>query len=314
MDGVAKTAARGRVTRSIPIRIRLGVVKTKQLMLGLSTWVLICLSALMLVPTIQVMGAASHQPSHAGTPSPALVGPYAVYVPLALKSASTSGPETCPSSSTAQYNTIPVLWPPADHPDSLHADFNLSLRGYVPTTASLELVDYGGPTDPGAVQLAGLFSDNRVPTFKAAYQVYDWNWGCGPHGCRGSLLTYPDVTLIGMGTSPGEAIHIPTIVTEIYGGGYRAMVLYAEEKRITLGYTRLDSVSLGYSIHIENLCVDPNLLARYRASNAAGRGTLPALRNGETIGIAPGPQIEVAVRDAGTFMDPRSRKDWWQGK
>jgi hypothetical protein len=71
-------------------------------------------------------------------------------------------------------------------------------------------------------------------------------------------------------------------------------------------------VANGYSVHLTNLCVDPNLLALYRSSNSAGRSYLPALRNEEVLGTAAG-SLLVAVRDRGVFLDPRSRKDWWRG-
>jgi hypothetical protein len=60
--------------------------------------------------------------------------------------------------------------------------------------------------------------------------------------------------------------------------------------------------------------VDPNLLALYRQADAAGRASLPALRNGQPLGTASGGQVLVAIRDCGSFLDPRSRKDWWQGR
>jgi hypothetical protein len=41
---------------------------------------------------------------------------------------------------------------------------------------------------------------------------------------------------------------------------------------------------------------------------------LPALRPGQPIGRAPGSEIDAAIRDSGAFLDPRSRKDWWQGR
>ncbi len=67
-------------------------------------------------------------------------------------------------------------------------------------------------------------------------------------------------------------------------------------------------------MHLENVCVEPGLLALYARWNNQGRKQLPALRAGQTIGTARGPEIGVAIRDTGSFMDPRSRKDWWQGR
>ena len=235
-----------------------------------------------------------------------------IYLPLILKAET----PICPTSSSAAFNLIPISGPPADHPDYLHGDLNLSLRGYAPTTAFLGLVDYSGGSDPGAPQLAGLFEPNRFPGISAVYQVNSWNWGCGAHGCPGPAITNPMVTLVGLNTTPGEPIYIPQYNSNIWDN-YKAMVLYAEEQRITLGYTRQDTVANGYAVHLENICVDPNLLALYRAqTDAAGWHVtwyLPALSNNQALGTALSSEIRVAIRDGGAFMDPRSRKDWWRG-
>jgi len=214
----------------------------------------------------------------------------------------------------ARYDAIPVNSPPADRPAAAHGDLNLALRGYTSTSAPLGLIDYGGSTDGGAPQMPGIFGDGRTPRFTGADRVYDWNWGCGGDGCRGNPITNPPVTLLGMETRPGEALAAPRRGAEIYPGGYVALVLYAEETRITLKYTREDNVVAGYTVHLEGLSVDANLLALYRQANAGGRNHLPGLRNGQPLGTASGSQIKVAIRDCGTFLDPRSRKDWWQGR
>lgn len=220
----------------------------------------------------------------------------------------------CPTTSDRAYQAIPVDGDAADHPDMDHGDLNLSLRGYVQTSAALTLVNINGPTDDKAPQLAGLFLDTRTPVFTSAHRIYDWKWDCGEHGCRGDQLTRAEVSLLGMATGTGEAIAIPSRDPQIYGGGYKVLVLYAAEDRITLGYTRHDTVAAGYAVHIEKVCVDPNLLALYRAANGNGRRQLPALHNGEVLGTAPGAEILVSIRDRGDFMDPRSRKDWWRGR
>jgi hypothetical protein len=189
-----------------------------------------------------------------------------------------------------------------------HPDINLAVRGYEVTDAYLGLVDYGWDGDPNAPQLTTLFADRRVPDFTSLYQVYDWDWSCN---CRGDLLTAYDVTLAGIGATSGEVLHLPDSGYNI-GDGYEALVLYATEERITLKYTREDHVVFGYTLHMENVCVEPSLLALYRAWNNTGRTEYPALRGGQPLGRALGGEVGVAVRDAGTFMDPRSRRDWWQ--
>jgi len=208
------------------------------------------------------------------------------------------------------YGDLWVTPPPTDRPAESHADLNLALRGYVSTNAYKGLVDYSGEADPGAPQLPGLFANNRTPAFSAVYRVYDWDWNCN---CRGPLLTYPDVTLAGLAVTPGETIHVPNSGYTV-GSGYEVLVLYASSNRLTLKYTNNDNVVSGYTLHVEGICVEPRLLALYQAWNSAGRGHLPALRAGQAFGRALGSEIGVAIRDYGTFMDPRSRKDWWQGR
>jgi len=199
---------------------------------------------------------------------------------------------------------------PTDPPAEEHPDLNLALLGYELTDAYKGLVDPGGGGDPNAPQLPGLFADNRTATFSAVYQVYGWDWGCN---CRGALITDPEVTMAGLAVTPGETIHVPDSGYTI-GGGYEVLVLYATPERITLKYTPDDHVIRGYTLHVENICVEPRLLALYQSWNEAGRGRLPALRAGQAFGRARGNEIGVVIRDTGAFMDPRSGKDWWQGR
>ena len=233
---------------------------------------------------------------------PAALTPRA-YLPLVARPIGSCAP-------TGQsYGTLEPF-DPADGDVSQHPDVNLAIRGYVRTTASLNLVDYAGSIDPAAPQLYTLFDNQRTPIFNAAYQVYRWDWTCN---CRGGPITKWAVTLLGMRTTPGEIIHLPVAGYDV-GGGYGAMVLYAEPTRLTLKYTREDNVVAGYTLHLENICVDANLLALYRQLNAAGRSELPALWPGQPLGRAPSSEIDAAIRDSGSFLDPRSRKDWWQGR
>ena len=216
----------------------------------------------------------------------------------------------CQANTGENYTAITVEPPPTDRPAAEHADLNLALRSYTPTDGFLGLVDYTGATDPLAPQLYGLFSDERTGQFTRLHRVYDWNWTCN---CRGGPLAYPPVTLAELATAPGELIRVPNSGYTI-GGGYEVLVLYATPERITLKYTRNDNVVHGFTLHLEGVCIDPHLLALYQASNAAGRGNLPALRAGQAVGRAEDDTIGVAIRDSGTFLDPRSRKDWWRGR
>jgi hypothetical protein len=220
----------------------------------------------------------------------------------------------CPLTSTQSYATLPIEGDPRNPspPPAFAPDLNLALRGHVVTSGTLGLVAINGPTDDDAPQLAYLFRPARVPIFRAVHKVYDWNWACGPGGCLGAPLTFPEVTLVTMATAPREAIYPPARGADILNGVYRALVLYAEEERITLAYTRHDTPALGYVVHMEELCVDPNLLALYRRLDGEGRRSLPGLRLDDSVGVARNDAVLVAVRDTGMFMDPRSAKDWWQ--
>lgn len=229
-----------------------------------------------------------------------------VFLPLI----STSIVSPCQPLPGAVYSALAVLPPPTDRPAEQHADLNLALRSYTPTGGYLGLVDYGGPTDPGAPQLPGLFADNRTGSFVRLARVYDWNWGCN---CRGEPLASPPVTLAELATTPGEPLHVPDS-GYVIGSGYEVLVLYAAPDRITLKYTRTDNVVHGYTLHLEGLCVAPALLDLYQSWNAAGRSQLPALFAGQAFGRAASDAVGVAIRDSGAFMDPRSRKDWWRGR
>ena len=218
----------------------------------------------------------------------------------------------CPVASDRSYALVPITGATIDHPDSLHGDLNLGLRGYTAVGASASLVQINGPAGDDPPQLAGVLPGNPSPQLTSTYQVGQWDWGCGEHGCRGSGVVAVEVSLLGLATSPGMPVSVPARGAEIYGGGYVALVLYAEETRLTVVYTREDSVANGYAVHLESFCVDPALLSSYRAANAAGRGSLPAVRNGEIVGVASGNEVLVAIRDRGSFHDPRSQKDWWR--
>ncbi len=242
-----------------------------------------------------------------------------VYLPLLL----TSG---CDGLSGVSYQAIGVLPPPTDRPAEQHADLNLALRSYLPTTNTLGLVDYGGPVDGRGPKLFSLFTDNRVPVFSSVARVNSWNWATNT---RGAPIDYPPVTLAGMLVAPNEILRVPHSEYNIGANTARperavfadspaddpmrfeVLVLYASDDRITLKYTREDNVIRGYTLHVENVCVAPDLLELYRTMNTAGRSQLPALKQGQAFGRAMSNEIGIVIRDNGTFMDPRARKDWW---
>jgi hypothetical protein len=207
------------------------------------------------------------------------------------------------------YGSLYVAGPPLDFPVAENADVNLGVRGYAPVDAPLKLVSYGPVTDPKAPQFAGMFADNRRPTFVAAYQRYRWDFDCN---CATDISSPWPATVLGLGVRPGEVIGAPDSGYDI-GGGHEYMVLFADTTRLTLRVGNEDNLS-GYVIHLEDVCVEPDLLALYRDLNDAGRERLPVLDGRQPVGRALGGEIKVAIRDSGHFLDPRSRNDWWQGR
>ena len=279
-----------------------------------------------LVPCVLVISllfgsaSAAEPAAPIATPTPAA----RVHLPLVLKPSGS----VCPTSSSNSYSQGTAYQFDRDNPvrpAAAHADKNFALRGYVVNIDSWlrrELVNYGtdDPTQPP--QFATLFSPNRVPPLVGFYRVHDWNWSPSPApGSRGAPLTQWPATALGLQVSPGETLHVPTSAYDI-GQGYEVIVLHADERRVALRYAREDSAgAAGYTVHVEGLCTDPNLLALYNQLNAAngpryvypnGSYPLPVLPAGKPIGVARGNEVVVAVVDSGTFMDPRSCNEWWQ--
>lgn len=204
-----------------------------------------------------------------------------------------------------KYSTLTVIGSTAPH---LPANVNLSVRGFTATNVFAGLVDIDGQFDPAVPQMYRLFTDSRTPTFVSVYQLYQWDDACN---CRGALIDYPDVTMAGLASNPGEVLRVPESGYNI-GDGFQVLVVYADAERIVFTYGREDSPIRGYAVYLEGISVEPNLIALYQQADRAGRGALPALRAGQGLARARGSEIKFAMRDAGAFLDPRSRKDWWR--
>lgn len=273
-----------------------------------------------------VARAGAEGPFEAPTPTPAA----RLYLPILFRLPS---PFVCPAGSTNEYAAGSAWQYDLDdpvRPATAHADKNLALRGYAPNNdAGLrrELVNYGTDDLQQPPQLATLFWPPRVPQLVGFYRVYDWNWDPSPEpGSRGAPLTTWPVTALGLSVTPGEVLHVPTSNYDI-GQGYEAIVLYADERRVALRYAREDSAGApGYTVHVDGLCTDPNLLTLYVQLDAANGPRyvytppkrrpysypLPTLGDGQPIGVARGVEVVVAIVDTGSFMDPRSCNEWWQ--
>jgi hypothetical protein len=227
-------------------------------------------------------------------------------VPTLAKPTATLSPTNEPVDVGEKYGTLSA----AAVPNLVKAEFNLAVRGYAPSSSTLGLIDYTGPYDEGAPQLWRIFTDGRIPTWVSAYRVHNWDFSCN---CRGDVVSDPPVTLVGMMVTTGEILRLPRSSYYI-GQDHQALVLYADADRITLNYTRDASPIRGYTLYFEGIAVDSSLVGLYQRMDAAGRAALPAIQAGQGLGRARGNEIRIAIRDAGGFMDPRSRKDWWRGK
>jgi len=209
--------------------------------------------------------------------------------------------------------------PPHDYSDcdELHPDLNINLLNPVPITGNLGLNDFwGGETDVNAPQLSTLINGNPNPNVTSLYQLHYWEWQTNqvgplvPPPSNLNLNNYDFATLVGFSTQPGQAILVPNSGYDI-GQGNEVMILYATENSLVLKYTGDDNVNVGYTFYLNNFQVDPQLLAYYNRLNEAGRVELPVLMAGMKIGEALSNEILVAIRDTGSFMDPRWFYAWW---
>ncbi len=207
------------------------------------------------------------------------------------------------------YPSLSVIGDPLTVDPDTNPNLNLGYRGYERVNAPRQLVTLGPVHDANAPQLPGMFADRRTPAITNTYQRYNWDSDCG---CPSGIESRWEATVLGLGTQRGETIYTPDSGYDIEGG-HEYLVLYAGETDLTLHIGREDEF-FGYVIHIDGVCTDPDLLALYRRLHAEGRNSLPALRGHQAFGVAVGKEIQVAVRDTGSFMDPRSRNDWWQGR
>jgi hypothetical protein len=207
-----------------------------------------------------------------------------------------------PATSSNSYELIPIKGERESRPPDEHPDLNLKLREPVPSQVDPGLVEISGSgIDPDAIKLSSVFDPKDII---GTYAIHDWDWASNSIG---NLLPEDQAVLIELRTTPGEPIFIPKKKQDIYGGDYYATVLYASEDSLTFIYDNVGNVTTGYTVHYVGLHTDPNLLKLFRESKGS---ELPGLTLDTPVGVASD-KLLVAVRDKGTFMDARSKKDWW---
>ncbi len=216
----------------------------------------------------------------------------------------TTGTETTETEpvSAHSYELIPLEDERDDRLAEQHGDLNLRLRELQPIDEALGLVQVKGDTDKYAPNFVGVLEPNFVTT----YSAHNWDWGCN---CPSDLIENPwgRVAAVEIATTPDQSLYIPRRKFDIYQGKFYAVLLYASEDSLTFVYAREGNISNGYAIHYQGLTTDPNLLKLYRESQG---DNLPGLTLDTPLGTA-GDKLMVAIRDRGSFMDPRTEKDWW---
>jgi hypothetical protein len=116
-------------------------------MLGLSIVLLgIAVETLSASIALPALAAPFGSPLGSSPASPAALSSRA-YLPLVRR------PIVSCASTGEAYGTLEPIDPAAGNV-AQHPDMNLAIRGYVPTTAGLGLVDYAGSLDPNAPQYA----------------------------------------------------------------------------------------------------------------------------------------------------------------
>lgn len=249
-------------------------------------------------PTQAAQATGASSPSVADL-NPDAAGSQAATPDATAELATSSG---APAVSTNVYALIPIDGEREKRPAEESGDLNLKLRE--PQLADFEasLVDIpNAGSDSSAPNFGVVFN----PDFTATYVVHDWDWGCN---CPGKLLDDGKSVLVGIRTTPGQPVFIPYKEEDIFGGKYVAQVLYASEDSLTFVYSRSGNVVKGYTVHYLGLQTDPNLLKLFQESQG---NELPGLTLDTPVGVASD-ELIVAIRDNGTFLDARSRGDWWR--
>ncbi|RMF03529.1 MAG: hypothetical protein D6768_05680 [Chloroflexi bacterium] len=219
-----------------------------------------------------------------------------------------SGPEnpkselsSAAATSSNEYELIAIEGERESRPPAEHGDLNLKLRDIEPLDVDAKLIDLDGAgIDPDAPNLGKIFK----PEFTGVYGIHNWDWATnGPS----DFVDDGSAVLVGIKTNPGDPVLIPPKKQDIFGGKFYATLLYASEDQVTFVYARNGNVVKGYTVHYLGLQTDPNLIKLFNESEG---NQLPGLTLDTPVGIATD-ELIVAIRDNGTFLDARSKKDWW---
>jgi len=227
-------------------------------------------------------------------------------------------PNSCPKSSNHSYGSItpqrniddmPLNSDPVNNPE-----INLRLRGFGPVNESTDLISRNGNNYGLDIkmppQISTLFG-GPIPQIIKTYIVYAWDFKNQKSLAPQSATPNFKVHLVGLDAQPGQKLYGLKAGRKINSKGDVFMVLYANEKDITFTHSASDTLMGGYLYFFIDICVDPNLLNKYKELNDLGRNQLPVVGPGQVFGYASNVDIKVGIRDTMSFMDPRYREDWW---
>ncbi len=220
-------------------------------------------------------------------------------------------------------------WPIKDNRheyDILGKDYFLLVdNNYDPKILDLSYED-GGNVDAKMNGFMGSmfrYKPNKVQAYGVKYNSVNKGNDTDIKG-NAPVLTIP--------TDIGADVKVPATGYDI-GGGYEAMVVFAESDRVTLHIGRHEyfvgsdenncnggRCSGGYWIYVKGICVDQKILDAYnnvksiqeQANADKNPIQLPMVKPGHTLGKAIGNSVTVGVRDNGPFIST-SKPIYWTG-
>lgn len=198
---------------------------------------------------------------------------------------------TCTNPKRENYQRISVL---ESNPTLPSKRRDLYLPPHYSVNVKLEVLNIPvHDPDPKVPLFYTIFNPPKTPRFIAAYKAEGEIQGDYP----------PEIDILEVETVPNENLYYPKTGYNI-GNNLAAMVLYADENRVTFKIGREDSFVTGYTLYFENICVDRNLINLYQQLNNEGRKDLPAIYHQQFFGLTNN-KLKIALRDTGMFLDLR---------
>ncbi|OGK21173.1 hypothetical protein A2866_00165 [Candidatus Roizmanbacteria bacterium RIFCSPHIGHO2_01_FULL_39_8] len=224
---------------------------------------------------------------------------------------------SCPTTSSQAYTSMRVN---ANDPNRIQRpvesspDVNLRKRGWVEVDESKELQSRNGNNDGldplMPPQISSLYN-GPIPSIIKTYRIYEWDFQNNKSLAPQTASPKFKVHMIGLAANSGQQLYGLKAGRSI-GDGKVFQVLYATKNDILFTHSGgSDNLEDGYLYYFIDICVDPNLLARYQSDNSGGRQQLPVIATGQIFGTATSSDPKVVYRDSGSFVDPRAKEDLW---